>query len=64
MTAIAFKSEKERERAKTIAIAIVGRAITLKRGPYRNIGKMNDWMATYLFCILVVAILFSPTVVN
>ena len=25
-----------------------------------NIGKMNDWMATLLFRILVVAIIFSP----
>ena len=25
-------------------------------------GKMNDWMATELFRILVVAIIFSPTV--
>ena len=24
--------------------------------------KMNDWMAPYLFRILVVAIIFSPTV--
>ena len=26
------------------------------------IGKINDWMATYLFRILVVTIIFSPTV--
>ena len=31
---------------------------------YRNIGKINDWMATYLFRILVVAIIFSPAVVS
>ena len=28
----------------------------------RNIGKINDWMTPKLFRILVVAIIFSPTV--
>ena len=29
---------------------------------YRNIRKMNDWMAPYLFSIWVIAITSSPTV--
>ena len=36
LIAIAFKSEKERERATPIAIAIVGRAITLERKPSKK----------------------------
>ena len=33
------------------------------RGSLRpNIGNLNDWMASYLFRILVVAIIFSLTV--
>ena len=34
----------------------------IKTKNYRNIGKMNDWMALLLFHILVVAIMFSTTV--
>ena len=30
---------------------------------YHNIGNLNDWMTPSLFRILVVAILFSPTVI-
>ena len=78
----------KQERATTIAIAIVGRAITLEWEPLKKkqrtdnkndakriksdnfttsnrekIEKMNDWIALYLICILVVAIIFSPTVI-
>ena len=86
-------SPLKRERATTIAIAIVGRAIPLERKPIKKkqrtdtkkmqrglrvitlqgaiekspillsqYWKMNDRMVTYLFRILVVAIIFSPTV--
>ena len=38
---IIFKSEKERERATTIAIAIIGRLITLERGPSKKKQRTN-----------------------
>ena len=44
------------------------RVITLqeanKEKCYRNIGKMNDWMAPLYFRILFVAIIFSPCIQN
>ena len=53
-----------KKAAKRLRVITLQEAIEKSPILLCNIGKMNDWMAPLLFRILVVAIIFSPTVQN